>query len=94
MGWVVKATPQLLYPGKEDRYLFYRRLGWLQCWPGRVQKISPPPGCDPRTVQLVVSQYTDYAIPAVFELGVQHNAPTSLSSGKDRIPIVQEALWA
>jgi hypothetical protein len=27
-------------------------------------KISPPPGFDPRTVQLVASRYTDYAIPA------------------------------
>jgi hypothetical protein len=29
-----------------------------------VLKISPPPGFDPRTVQLVASRYTDYAIPA------------------------------
>jgi hypothetical protein len=64
-------------------------------WVGpRVQKISPPPGCNPRTVQLVMSQYTDYAMPAAFELDGQHNAPTSLSSGKDRIPIVEEALCA
>jgi hypothetical protein len=31
---------------------------------GRVRKISPPPGFDPRTVQLVASRSTDYAIPA------------------------------
>ena len=31
---------------------------------GRVRKISPPPGIDPRTVQPVVSRYTDWAIPA------------------------------
>jgi hypothetical protein len=33
-------------------------------WSVRVLKISPPPGCDPGTVQLVASRYTDYAIPA------------------------------
>jgi hypothetical protein len=26
---------------------------------GRVRKISPPPGLDPRTIQLVASRYTD-----------------------------------
>ena len=31
---------------------------------GRVLKISPPPGFDPRTAQPVASPYTDYAIPA------------------------------
>jgi hypothetical protein len=28
---------------------------------GRVRKISPPPGFDPRTLQPVVSRYTDWA---------------------------------
>ena len=31
---------------------------------GQLLKISPPPGFDSRTVQLVASRYTDYAIPA------------------------------
>jgi hypothetical protein len=31
---------------------------------GRVRKISPPPGLDPRTVQPVASRYTDWVIPA------------------------------
>ena len=31
---------------------------------GRLRKISPPPGLDPRTVQPVASRYTDNAIPA------------------------------
>jgi hypothetical protein len=30
---------------------------------GRVRKISPTPGFDPRTVQPVASRYTDYIIP-------------------------------
>jgi hypothetical protein len=41
----------------------YRRLGGPQGRSGRVRKISPPPGFDPRTVQPVASRYTDYAIP-------------------------------
>jgi hypothetical protein len=39
-------------------------LGWPQGQSGRLRKISPPPGFDPRTVQPVESRYTDYAIPA------------------------------
>jgi len=40
------------------RYPLYRRLGWSQGRSGRVRKISPPPGFDPRTVQPVASCYT------------------------------------
>jgi len=43
-------------PGK-TRCPLYRRLGGPQGRSGRVQKISPPPGCDPRTVQSVASRY-------------------------------------
>jgi hypothetical protein len=46
------------------RYPLYRRLGRPQDRSGRVLKISPPPGFDSRTVQLVASRYTDCAIPA------------------------------
>ena len=49
-----------LPPGK-TRYPLYRRLGRLQLRSGRVQKISPPLGFDPRTVQPVASRYTDLA---------------------------------
>ena len=49
-----------LPPGK-TRYPLYRRLGGPQSRSGQVQKISPPPGFDPRTVQPVASRYTDYA---------------------------------
>jgi hypothetical protein len=39
--------------------------GWVgpQGRSGRVRKISPLPGFDPRTVQPVASNYTDWAIP-------------------------------
>ena len=52
-----------LPPGK-IRYPLYRRLGGPQDRSGRVRKISSPLGFDPRTVQPVVSRYTDCAIPA------------------------------
>ena len=53
--------PAALPPGK-IRYPLYRRLGGPQGRSGRVRKISPPPGFDPRTVQPVASCYTDSAI--------------------------------
>jgi hypothetical protein len=56
-------APAALPPGK-TRYLLYRRLGGPQSRSGRVRRISPPTGFDPRTVQPVASRYTDWAIPA------------------------------
>ena len=43
-------------------YPLYRRLGGPQGQSGQVQKISPPPGFDPRTVWPLASRYTDYGI--------------------------------
>jgi hypothetical protein len=56
-----------LLPGM-TRYPLYRRLGKPQGRSGRMLKISPPPGFDPRTVQLAASLYTDYAFPAHLNL--------------------------
>jgi hypothetical protein len=53
-------APTALPPGN-TRYPLYRRLGGPQGRSGRVRKISPPPGFDPRTFQPVVSRYTDWA---------------------------------
>jgi len=47
-----------LPPGK-TRYPLYRRLGGTQGRSGRVWKVSPLPGYDPRAVQPVASGYTD-----------------------------------
>jgi hypothetical protein len=47
-----------LTPGK-TRYPLYRRLGGPEGRPGQVRKISPAPGFNPRSVQLVASRYTD-----------------------------------
>ena len=48
--------------GKVTRYRSCKRLGRLQGRSGRVWKISPPPGFDPRTAQPADSRYTDYAM--------------------------------
>ena len=50
-------APAALSPGK-TLYPLYRRLDG----PGRVRKISPPPGFDPRTVQSAARRYTDCTI--------------------------------
>ena len=59
-------APAALPPPPQGKTLhqLYRRLGGTQGRPGRVRKISPPPGFDLRTVQPVVSRYTEWAIPA------------------------------
>ena len=58
--WSATGPGRALPPGK-TRYPLYRRLGGPQGLSGQVRKISPPPGVDPRTVQPVVSRYTDWA---------------------------------
>ena len=58
-----RHTPAALPPGK-TRYPLYRRLGEPQSRSGRVRKMSPPSGLDPRTFQPVANRYTDWAIPA------------------------------
>jgi len=49
-------------PLGKTQYPLYRRLSEPQGWSREVQKISPPLGFDPWTVQPVVSHYTNYAI--------------------------------
>ena len=56
-----RHAPAALTAGK-TRYPLYRRLGRPQGRSGRVRKISPPPGFDPPTVQLVASRYTDSSV--------------------------------
>jgi hypothetical protein len=53
-----RHTPAALPPG------LYRRLSGPHDRFGRVWKISPTRGFDPRTVHPVASRYTGYAIPA------------------------------
>jgi hypothetical protein len=57
-----RHAPAALPPGK-TRYPLNRRLGGPQGRSGRVRKISPLTGFDPRTVQPVAGRYTDHVIP-------------------------------
>jgi hypothetical protein len=54
-----RHSPAALPPGMA-RYLLYRRLGGPQGRSGRVRKLSPPPGFDPRTVYPVASRLSTY----------------------------------
>jgi hypothetical protein len=54
-------APAALPPGK-TRYPLYRRLGGPQGRSGRMRKISPPPGFDPRTVQPVASRLSPITV--------------------------------
>ena len=49
--------------------------GWAQGRSGRVRKISPSTGFDPRTVQPLASRYTDRAIPAPKHKSVPRISP-------------------
>ena len=49
------------FPRAKTRYPLCRRLGGHQGRSGRVWKILPPPGFDPRTVQPVASRYNYWA---------------------------------
>jgi hypothetical protein len=71
-----RHAPTALTPGK-TRYLLYRMLGVSKGQCGRVRKISPPPGFDPRTFQPVASCFTDCAIPSAiytFKFNIIHSA--------------------
>jgi hypothetical protein len=63
-GWLT-TRPDRFTPGKETRYPFYGTLGGPQYRSGRVTKISPAPGFDPRIGYPIASRYNDYAIPAL-----------------------------
>ena len=54
------ACPGRTLPAGKTRYPFYRRLGEPQGWSGRVENLVPT-GIRSRTVQPVVSCYTDWA---------------------------------
>jgi hypothetical protein len=62
-GWVVSTTPRPLYP--RERPGTHCTEGWVGHRAGLdLYEKSPLLGFDPRTVQSLVSRYTDWAIPA------------------------------
>jgi hypothetical protein len=60
-----RHPPGRFTPEKETRYPLCRRLGGSQGRSGRVQRVSPPPGFDPRT--FVVSSGDKYCASIVSE---------------------------
>jgi len=66
MGVGVQRHTLATLPSGRTLYPLYRRLCGPQGRSGRVRKISPPSGFDPRTVQPVASRYADCSIPNIF----------------------------
>jgi hypothetical protein len=64
--WWSTPRPGRLIPEKGTRYSLYRRLGGPHGRSGQGRKVSPPSGFDPRTVQPLVSGYTDCAVKVFF----------------------------
>jgi len=65
-----RHAPTTLPPGKRPGTHYIG--GWVgpRASPGWVQKIPPPPGFDPRTLQPVASRYTNYAMLAPLKVKV------------------------
>ena len=64
-----RHAPDASPPGKA-RHPLYRSLSGPHSRSGQLRKISPPPGFDPRTVNPVVTRYTNCAIPAPLFIGI------------------------
>ena len=58
VAWESAPRPGRLYPRGKTRYPFYRRLGEPQGRFGRAENLVPT-GIRSRTVQPIVSRYTD-----------------------------------
>jgi hypothetical protein len=79
------------HPGRslllgKTRCPLYRRLGGLQGRSGQVQKILPPPGFDPWTVQPVASCYIDYATQPTLFTRFQQNTLLRLYTCTHTLP--------
>ena len=72
-----------LPPGK-TQYPLYTRLGGPQSWSGRMRKISPLPGFDPRTVQPLASHYTNLLTSTTRNFLFPHNAQAATRIPKSR----------
>jgi hypothetical protein len=61
-GWGVSVTPRPLFTPGKDPLPIVQEAEWAS-WPvwTSAKNLAPPPGFDPRTVQLVTSRYTDHA---------------------------------
>jgi len=61
------ARPGRTLPPEKTRYSFYRRMGGPQGRSGRAENLVPT-GIRSRTVQPIVSRYTDWATRSTFHL--------------------------
>ena len=66
-GWVVAALPGRTLPPGKTRYPLYWRLGGPQDRSGRAENLVPT-GIWSRTVQPVVSRYTDWATQNTYKI--------------------------
>jgi hypothetical protein len=92
-GWST-PRPGRFTPGKETRYQLYRRLGGPQGRSGRVLIISPPPGFDPRTVQLVASRYTYWAIGAPYTRILLNNTIQVIRAEHEGVGIIPVYIYS
>ena len=67
MGMGGKRHAPAVLPSGKAQYPLYRGLREPQGRSGRVRKISPSPEFDPRIVQPVARNYTDWAISRTME---------------------------
>ena len=74
-----RNSPGALPPGK-TRCQLCRRIGKPQNRSGRLRKMSPQPGFDSLTSELVASRYIDYAIP--LKTKINRNCLQRLSSNR------------
>ena len=90
MGEWSAARPGRTLPPRKKRYPFYRRLGGPQGRSGRAENLVPT-GIQPRTIQPIVSCYTDWATgPTIIIIVIiKYNKQTN----KHTLSITQAALF-
>jgi hypothetical protein len=79
-GWST-PRPGLFTPGKDNLYQLYRKLGGPKGPSGQAQKSCPPQEFDPRSVQPLVSHYTDWAILALDIDAIQYFRRVLVTTG-------------
>jgi hypothetical protein len=84
MGWVVNATPRLLFPQEKPGTLCLGGYVGPRADLDGCGKSRPPPGFDLRTIQPVTSRYTDYAIPAPLIWRIAANVLNKQSRAADK----------
>ena len=90
-GWVVSSTPGRILPPGKTRYPFYRRLGGPQGRSGRAENLVPT-GIRSRTVQPLVSRYTDWATRSTqyrYKLCIANRHYTRMLLLQVRLPVLE-----